>query len=124
MKAHGTEDAFTIERHGEITLIVASSALETMEPALVESASALMLEPIRRQKSPLVVIDIDKVKYFGSTFLALLIRCWKLANDKGGQMALAGASVQARDLLRMTSLDIVLPIYADRREAMDALSAD
>jgi anti-anti-sigma factor len=124
MKAHDTEDAFTIERHGEVTLIVASAALETMEPALVESASALMLEPIRRQQSPLVVIDIDNLKYFGSTFVTLLVRCWKLATDKGGQMALAGASAQARDLLKLTSLDIVLPIYANRREAMDALSAD
>jgi anti-anti-sigma factor len=83
-----------------------------------------MLDPLRRQNAPLIVVDLTDVKSFGSTFLALLIRCWKLANDKGGQMALAGASAEARHLLRMTSLDIVLPIYADRREAMDALLAD
>ena len=124
MTTHGTENAFTIERHGEVTLIVATSALEFMEPTLVDSASALMLEPLRKQNAPLIVVDLAQVNSFGSTFLALLIRCWKLTNDKGGQMALAGASVQARELLRMTSLDIVLPIYADRREAMDALLAD
>jgi anti-anti-sigma factor len=124
MMAHDTENAFTIERHGEITLIAALPALEFMEPALVESAAALMLEPLRRQKNPLIVVDLSEVKSFGSTFLALLLRCWKLANSNGGQMALAGASAQARELLRMTKLDIVLPIYADRREAMDALSGD
>ena len=39
-------------------------------------------------------------------------------------MALAGDSAHAKELLRLTSLDIVWPIYADRREAMDALLAD
>jgi hypothetical protein len=43
---------------------------------------------------------------------------------KGGMMALSGASPRVRDLLRITSLDVVWPIYATRREAMESLLTD
>jgi anti-sigma B factor antagonist len=118
------QDAFTIEVHGELTLIAATPALETLEYSLEEQASALIMEPLRHQENPLLVFDLSRVDYFGSMFLALLLRCWKLVQARGGMMALAGVSAHARELLRMTSLDIVWPIYADRREAMDALLAD
>ena len=72
----------------------------------------------------MLIFDLSLVKYFGSMFLALLIRCWKLALARGGTMALAGVSEHAKELLRLTSLDIVWPIYATRREAMEALLSD
>jgi hypothetical protein len=57
-------------------------------------------------------------------FLALMIRCWKLALSQGGTMALCGVSNRTRELLRVTALDMVWPIYESKREAMDALQLD
>ena len=39
-------------------------------------------------------------------------------------MALAGVTARTRELLRVTSLDIVWPIYENRHEAMEALELD
>ena len=117
-------NALTIERHGEVTLITATPALETLEFGLEEQVAVLVMEPLRHQEMPLAVFDLSEVDYFGSMFLALLLRCWKLVSARGGMMALAGVSDRARELLRVTSLDMVWPIYANRREAMDALLAD
>lgn len=124
MNSPQSQDVFTIERHGELFLFAATPALETLEFGLEEMAAELIIEPLRRQDAPLVVFDLSEVNYFGSVFLALLLRCWKVVQGKGGMMALAGVSDHARELLRLTSLDIVWPMYADRREAMDALLAD
>ncbi|MHC5539769.1 STAS domain-containing protein [Singulisphaera rosea] len=124
MNTPPAQDAFSIEIHGELTLISATPALETLEFGLEEQAAAMIVEPLRHQENPLVVFDLSRVNYFGSMFLALLLRCWKLVQARGGMMALAGVSPHARELLRITSLDIVWPIYATRREAMDALLAD
>ena len=124
MNTPNSRDAFTIERHGELTLISATPALETLEFGLEEQAADLIIQPLRHQDTPLVVFDLSEVNYFGSMFLALLLRCWKLAQARGGMMALAGVSEHARELLRLTSLDIVWPIYANRHEAMEALLAD
>src|SRR6516165_6757061 len=117
-------DVFTIERHGDLTLIAATPTLENLEFGLEEQVASLIISPLRRQESPLVVFDLSAVDYFGSMFLALLLRCWKLVQSKGGEMVLAGVSDRARELLRITALDMVWPMYGTRREAMDALSAD
>jgi anti-anti-sigma factor len=117
-------DALTIERHGEVTLISATPELENLEFGLEEQVANLVMEPLRKQDIPLVVFDLTDVDYFGSMFLALLLRCWKLAQSRGGMMALAGVSDHARELLRITALDMVWPIYTTRREAMEALMAD
>lgn len=115
---------FTISRHGEVMVMTASPALESMDSSLIEQASDIMLEPVREEPLPLVVVDLSQVDYFGSAFLSLLLRCWKLASDKGGVMVLAGVSDHAKELLRLTSLDIVWPMYTNAREAIEALIAD
>ena len=71
----------------------------------------------------MILFDLSQVDYFGSMFLALLIRCWKLALSHGGSMALSGVSQRTRELLRVTSLDIVWPIYDSKPEAMAGLRA-
>jgi anti-anti-sigma factor len=124
MSTPNSPDAFTIERHGELTLVTANPALETLEFGLEEQVAELIMEPLRGQDGPLVVFDLSGVDYFGSMFLAVLLRCWKLALTQGGMMVLAGVSERARELLRITSLDMVWPIYNTRREAMEALLAD
>lgn len=119
-----SQDVFTIERHGDVTLIAATPALETLDSGLEEYAADLIMNPLRNQDNPLVVFDLSQVNYFGSMFLAVLLRCWKLSMAQGGMMVLSGVSEHARELLRITSLDMVWPIYSTRREAMEALLAD
>ncbi len=124
MSVIDSSEAFTIERHGDVTLIVASPALERLDITLADQAADFLLAPLRDQADPLVVVDLEAVDYFGSIFLSLLIRCWKLAAARGGMMVLAGVSARAQELLRLTSLDMIWPIYAGRREAIEALLAD
>jgi anti-anti-sigma factor len=120
----GPDDAFTIERHGEIYVIVGSARLENMEVEHVESAAALVLDPIRESSYALVLIDLTRVDSFGSPVLAVLIRCWKLVSEKGGTMVLAGASPDVRKLLKITKFDTLWAIYDTRGEAMRALLDD
>jgi len=123
-KRPNSEDAFTIERHGDVTVITANAALERLAFGLEEQAAELILEPLKRQDNPMILFDLSQVDYFGSMFLALLIRCWKMVLGKGGSMALSGVTARTRELLRVTSLDIVWPIYDNRLEAMEALELD
>ena len=119
-----SDEAFTIERHGDVTVITATPALEKLAYRLEEQVDDLILEPIRSEDNPLIVFDLSRVGNFGSMFLALLIRAWKLAVAHGGSMALAGVTERTRELLRVTSLDIVWPIYDNKQEAIAALELD
>ena len=117
-------DAFTFERHGDLTIITATEAIERIDFGLEEQVADMILKPLRRQENPLIVFDLSRVDNFGSMFLALLIRCWRLALSQGGSMALSGVTERTRELLRVTALDTVWPIYDTKREAMDALLLD
>ncbi len=119
-----TGDAFTFERHGDLTIITATEAIERIDFGLEEQVADMILKPLRRQENPLIVFDLSRVDNFGSMFLALLIRCWRLALSQGGSMALSGVTERTRELLRVTALDTVWPIYDTKREAMDALLLD
>ena len=117
-------DAFTIERHGEVVAILTSPVLEMMEPSLLEGAASLVMDAVGRESAPQIVVDLSTLDYFGSSFLALLIRCWKVADKRDGAMVLSGVSPRAKELLHLTSLDMVWPMYANLREAIDALQSD
>jgi anti-anti-sigma factor len=124
MDTSQSPDAFTLERHGEVTLITATPALETIDSSLEEQVADLIMAPLREQESPMIVFDLSQVDYFGSMFVAVLLRCWKLSNSRGGMMALSGVSRNARELLRLTALDMIWPMYDTSREAIDALLSD
>jgi anti-sigma B factor antagonist len=124
MSTTETKDAFTIERRGELTIITANPLLETVGAGLEDLAARAIIEPLRDEVEPQVLFDLSQVSYFGSVFLAVMIRCWRLVLSKSGTMVLSGVSSHARELLHVTSLDQAWPIYGDRREAIDAMLAD
>jgi anti-anti-sigma factor len=123
-KSSAPDEGLTIERHGDLTVITASGAVERIDFGLEEQVAELILRPLRRQDNPSIVFDLTQAEGFGSMFLALMIRCWKLALSQGGTMALCGVSDRSRELLRVTALDMVWPIYESKREAMEALQLD
>jgi len=122
--SYSPDEAFTLERHGDLTIITVTPALEHIAFGLEEQVAELILKSLRHQQNPLIVFDLSQADNFGSMFLALLIRCWKLALSQGGTMALSGVTERARELLRVTALDTVWPIYDSRREAIEALLLD
>lgn len=117
------QDDFELEWHGDAVVVVPASNVENMSWDVVENAADLVLAPLARQKVPLVVVDLSRVSYFGSVFLALLLRCHKLVRQKGGELVLCGASDLARELLQITNLDTLWAIYDSRDEALEAVGA-
>jgi len=117
--------SFHIEWHGDIAVIVPSPEVESMQESLIQQAAQIVLAPLKEDPPSGLVIDLSKVSYFGSVFLSFLLRCHTLAKRAGTEMVLAGPSDRTRELLHLTNLDTLWAIYADRKEAVDALgSAD
>jgi len=118
----GTQEDFRLEWHDEVVVVTPASNIESMNWDLIEQAADLIMAPLKEQAVPLVVIDLSEVGYFGSVFLALLLRCHKFVKSSGGELVLCGASKMAVELLRITALDTLWAIYDTREEALDALS--
>ncbi len=115
------QEDFRLEWHGDVVVVTPASNIESMNWDLIEQAADLIMAPLRDQEVPLVIVDLSEVGYFGSVFLALLLRCHKFVKSKGGELVLCGASEMAAELLRITALDTIWAIYNTRDEALDAI---
>jgi len=116
-------DSFELKWYGNTVLITPASDIEDLKWDLVEQAAEIVMSPMREQEVPMVIFDLSEVSYFGSVFLALLLRCHKLVKSRGGELVICGASDLAVELLRITALDTLWAIYDSRKEALEAVGA-
>jgi anti-sigma B factor antagonist len=116
-------DVICVEHRGDVTILEPTQTIETLRWDLIEQAAQMVLAPIRAQPGP-VLVDLSAVNYFGSVFLSLLLRCWKVVSARGATMVLCCVSPQARELLRVTALDTLWAIYDTRQQAMEVLESD
>ncbi len=118
-----SNDDFRLDFHGNVVVITPADNVEEMRWDLIEQAAEIVMEPLSDLSVPLVVFDLSHIGYFGSVFLALLLRCHKFVKSRGGEMVLCGATDTARELLRVTALDTIWAIYDTPEQALDALGA-
>ncbi len=116
-----SHENFQLQWHGNTVVVQPTGDIESMSWELVGQAAEIVMDPIRDQEIPMVVFDLSDVSYFGSVFLALLLRCHKLVKGRGGELVLCGASKMAAELLRITALDTLWAIYDTRESALEAL---
>lgn len=116
------DESFQIKWQDNCVIVIPAANIEGMRWDLIEPAAATIFGPLKTQSVPMVIFDLSQVSYFGSVFLALLLRCHKLVKSRGGNLVLCGPSAMARELLRVTSLDTLWAIYDSREEALSALA--
>ena len=124
--AEPTTQTIKIERHGEIAIITPSPEVEKMHFNLMEEASKIVLESLKQDPPTGLIFDLSKVDYVGSVFLSFLLHCHKRVKGAGSdsEVVVAGASKKARELLHMTALDTIWPLYDKRSDAIAALTGD
>lgn len=114
-------DDFRLEWHGNTVVITPAANVEQMPWDVIEQAADIVMAPLKIQTSPMAVVDLSEVQFFGSAFLALLLRCHTAVKNRGGELVLCGPSKMARELLKLTALDTLWAIYASKSEALDAV---
>jgi anti-sigma B factor antagonist len=116
-------DDFKLQWHGNSVVITPAPNVESLSWELIEQAAEIVMEPIRSSSSPMVVFDISQVNYFGSVFLALLLRCHTAVKNRGGELVICGASEMARELLKITALDTLWALYDTKEQALEAIDS-
>lgn len=69
-----------------------------------------------------VIVDCSAVPYLDSTALNFLVGLYTSTVNAGGQLMLCGLNPRMSEVLRITHLDQIIPVHADRRKAMAALA--
>lgn len=68
-----------------------------------------------------VLVDLSKVNYISSIGIPLLINSAKSLAKCGGKMALLKPQKSVQDVLEMTGIPLIIPVYTDLASAKAAL---
>lgn len=98
-------DHVVVELNGPLDFHTAPTLWEALWPSVL------------CQDAPRVILDLSSVDFMDSTGLSVVIDAWRQAERQGGTLQLARAQRQAAKVLRVTSLDLVFPIFASAEEA-------
>lgn len=90
----------------------------------IELANRRLTELATQSESGKLVIDLTHVNFFGSSFIEVMFRAYKRLQSKDrAKFALCGLNPGCREVLEITHLDTLWPIYATRAEAVAQLNS-
>jgi anti-anti-sigma factor len=69
-----------------------------------------------------VLVDMEKVSFFGSVLLGALNAMWKQVRQRDGRLALCNLSDLGKEIMHAAKFDTLWEIYPTRDEALKALA--
>ena len=105
-----------------VTVITFENAVKMINEDVVSEAGPVFLEAAERDP-PLVVVDLDGVEFFSSSFIEVLFRLWSRLNKRSGRFAICNVFPYCREVLQITNLDSLWAICNSRSEGIAAVKA-
>jgi anti-sigma B factor antagonist len=114
---------FTTRVDRGVTIIELGPRAKLIEEPILDDLTKGLLAAIAAAPAPVVVLDLTQTTFFGSSFIETMFRMWKSLNSRpNAQFALCGVYKYCREVLDITNLDKMWPIYADQKEAVAAMA--
>ena len=110
-------------RNGKVTIVVFGDELKHLDEVNVVEIGKKLLQIAETLPHPLLVLDLQATEYFGSSFIESLFRVWKKLNvNPAAKFGLAGLQPDCREVLEVTHLDRLWPLFDTREAAIEALN--
>jgi len=111
-----------VTRQQGVTVIALGPEYENLDDAELENLKGVLLDTAVEADLPLVVVDLSRLGYFGSSFIEALICVWKHLNARpGGRMSLCGLTANCREVVGITHLDQLWSVFETREDAVRSL---
>jgi anti-sigma B factor antagonist len=102
-----------VEQQDRVTIIRPTGFVDHVTaPVLAEALTAQL-----RAGNLFLVVDLDRLEYMSSAGLRVLLAALKDARQRGGDLRLANARAEVRQVLQMSGFTNVIPIHATLAEA-------
>jgi len=108
-----TLDGVTIVSFNEISMGAAAE---------IETLSRQMTHLIEGDKPMKMVVDFEKVKFFSSQTLGLLLDVRKKLQAYNGQVVISGINPQLHRVFKITNLDKIFTFYPDVESTVNGIS--
>jgi anti-sigma B factor antagonist len=80
-------------------------------------------ETLSKSAAQRVIVDCQEVPYLDSTALNFVVGLFTTVKNAGGRLAVCGVNPRMAEVLRITHLDQIIPVYPDRQAALTAVTA-
>jgi anti-anti-sigma factor len=82
-----------------------------------------LLNELRNSQLVHVIVDLEKVEWFGTFLVEILLSLWRYVKANHGKLRLCNVSELGREVLRVLRLDTMWPIDGLREEALHAINS-
>jgi anti-sigma B factor antagonist len=114
----------TVMKEGDVTVVVFGPGQRRLDELGLEAISNQLIEIAQQANPPRLLLDMATTEFFGSSFIEVLFRVWKRLNSQpNARFAISGLHEYCREVLEITHLDKLWPLYNSRGEALAALAA-
>jgi anti-anti-sigma factor len=117
-----TKSNLDISSEGNVAIISFRSAyISDVEE--ISAASTQIRHVIQRSKPKEVVFDFTGVKFFSSQVLGLLLEARAQLKSNDGRVVVCSLDPRLHRVFKITNLDSIFPLYADRKTALESESS-
>lgn len=105
--------------HG-VTVVTFGPDLTRLTEDCIQETLQVMLAAVPGPH-PCLLIDLSHVEFFGSSFIEVLFRVWNRVQQSEGRFALCCLSPNCTEVIQVTNLDRLWPMFPSREAAIQAL---
>ena len=87
----------------------------------IERVGNELRDQLAQLKKPVFLLDLSKLEYMGSSVVALIVKLWKTAQEREGDMIVVNTNGMIREVLDIAGLSRVWTIVGSRDEAEEIL---
>ncbi len=109
---------YPVEEWGDTLVVIPRGDAAGFNPTTVNREMATVTELAQSPEIRHLVIDLSAANYFGSVVLGGLVQLSQAVRNRGGRIAICGASQDMQDILRIMKLDTLWEVFPDRNVAL------
>jgi len=88
----------------------------------VDTVSSRIVRLIENEKPVKMIVDFERVKFFSSQTLGLLLHIRKKLRAYGGKVVISGINPQLHRVFRITNIDKIFSFYENIESAVKAIN--
>lgn len=110
-----------IDHEGNALIVTPQTDLRGFDYERIDAAADEILRRLDGLPIKQVILDFSHTDYFTSDALGIFLKLWKQIGRRNGRLAFCSVSENEAEILRVTKLDRLWPIFPCRETALRSL---
>lgn len=113
-----------IEKQGTVTIAHLSLEYASADVSAMTGVQRRLLQWSEQAEPPLLLWDLADTACFGAEFMNIMLRCYGLIKRREGWFALCNVKSTPLEMLKVTHLNTLWPIYLSQDEAIQGIQQE